>query len=75
MRPLPRHATYANAGVNLDLGDTASQALYTAARRTREQRCDRFGEVIIPRDDFSGVRYIGYWGSHATGEFGVQRVP
>ena len=50
--------TYAEAGVNLDLGDTASQLLYRAARHTWEQRQGRFGEVIIPHDDFSGVRCI-----------------
>jgi phosphoribosylformylglycinamidine cyclo-ligase len=50
--------TYAAAGVNLDLGDAASHLLYSAARQTWEQRRDRLGEVIIPHDDFSGVRYI-----------------
>src|SRR5262245_31706756 len=51
-------ATYAEAGVNLDLGDTASRLLYNAARHTWEQRQGRFGDIIIPHDDFSGVRYI-----------------
>jgi phosphoribosylformylglycinamidine cyclo-ligase len=50
--------TYAAAGVNLELGDMASQILYTAARRTWEQRQDRIGEIIIPHDDFSGMRYV-----------------
>jgi phosphoribosylformylglycinamidine cyclo-ligase len=50
--------TYAAAGVSLELGDAASHILFTAARRTWEQRQDRLGEVIIPYDDFSGVRYI-----------------
>jgi len=48
--------TYAEAGVHLDLGDAASRLLYNAARQTWEQRRGRFGEVIIPHDDFSGVR-------------------
>jgi phosphoribosylformylglycinamidine cyclo-ligase len=52
------HTTYAAAGVHLELGDIASQILYTAARRTWIQRQDRLGEVIIPHDDFSGVRYV-----------------
>ena len=52
------HTTYAAAGVHLELGDTASQILYTAAKRTWAQRQDRLGEVIIPHDDFSGVRYV-----------------
>lgn len=48
--------TYAEAGVHLDLGDAASRLLYNAAKHTWEQRQGRFGEVIIPHDDFSGVR-------------------
>ena len=52
------HATYAEAGVHLDLGDAASHLLYSAARHTWEQRQGQFGEVIIPHDDFSGVRCI-----------------
>src|SRR5688500_3554949 len=54
----PDQTTYAAAGVNLKLGDIASPILYTAARRTWEQRQDRLGEVIIPHDDVSGVRYV-----------------
>ncbi len=50
--------TYAEAGVSLDLGDAASRLLYSAARHTWEQRRGRFGEIIIPHDDFSGVRCI-----------------
>lgn len=50
--------TYAEAGVHLDLGDAASHLLYSAAKYTWEQRQGRFGEVIIPHDDFSGVRCI-----------------
>jgi phosphoribosylformylglycinamidine cyclo-ligase len=50
--------TYAQAGVNLDLGDAASRLLYSAAKHTWEQRWGRFGEIIIPHDDFSGVRCI-----------------
>lgn len=58
MEPSPSQATYAAAGVNLDLGDEASQQLYRAAQHTWELRQDRIGEVIIPQDDFSGVRAI-----------------
>ena len=58
MKHASSHATYAHAGVHLDLGDAASRILYMAAQHTWEQRGDRFGEVIIPHDDFSGLRYI-----------------
>lgn len=50
--------TYATAGVHLELGDAASHILFTAAKHTWQQRQDCIGEVIIPYDDFSGVRYI-----------------
>lgn len=58
MEQSPLQTTYAAAGVNLDLGDAASPALYNAARRTWEQRCNRLGDIIIPYNDFSGVRAI-----------------
>lgn len=58
MQVPPNRTTYAEAGVNLELGDAASQLLYAAARRTWEQRRHGFGEVIIPHDDFSGIRCI-----------------
>jgi phosphoribosylformylglycinamidine cyclo-ligase len=50
--------TYAAAGVDLNLGDAASRLLYEAAQRTWKQRQDRLGAVIIPHDDFSGIRAI-----------------
>ena len=49
---------YAKAGVNLKLGDDASRILYEAARKTFENRKDNIGEIIVPFDDFSGVRVI-----------------
>ncbi|PIO03479.1 hypothetical protein COT48_04660, partial [Candidatus Woesearchaeota archaeon CG08_land_8_20_14_0_20_47_9] len=51
-------ATYADAGVNLELGDDASKILYEAAKRTFENRKGLIGEVIIPLDDFSGLRAV-----------------
>ena len=50
--------TYAAAGVDLELGDAASRLLYEAAQRTWTQRQNRLGAVIIPHDDFSGIRAI-----------------
>src|SRR3989344_7302373 len=49
---------YEDAGVNIDLGDNVSQILYHAARQTWENRKGKLGEVIVPFDDFSGVRAI-----------------
>ncbi len=53
-----KQTTYADSGVRRDLGDTASSLLYKAARETWESRNGKLGEVIVPFDDFSGVRAI-----------------
>ena len=50
--------TYADAGVDIALGDDVSQIFYNAARQTWENRKGKLGEVIAPFDDFSGVRAI-----------------
>lgn len=49
---------YASSGVNIELGDTASKMLYEAARKTFDLRRGDIGEVIVPFDDFSGIRLI-----------------
>ncbi|HLD81373.1 MAG TPA: AIR synthase-related protein, partial [archaeon] len=51
-------ATYSESGVDLDLGDEASRVLYEAARQTWANRKGLLGEVVVPFDDFSGVRAI-----------------
>ncbi len=50
--------TYADAGVNIDLGNDASKILYNASRLTWVNREGALGEVIVPTNDFSGLRYI-----------------
>ncbi len=50
--------TYADAGVNIELGDDASKVMYEAAKITWENRKGRIGEIVTPKDDFSGVRGI-----------------
>jgi len=50
--------TYADAGVNLKLGNDASKVLYEASRLTWENRDGKLGEVIEPSENFSGIRYI-----------------
>jgi len=49
---------YSKAGVNIKLGDKASKLLYEAAKQTFENRQGNIGEIIVPFDDFSGVRAI-----------------
>ena len=50
--------TYADSGVNIELGDDISKMLYTAAKTTWDNRKGKLGELIVPFDDFSGVRAI-----------------
>jgi len=50
--------TYADSGVNIELGDDVSKILYNAAKQTWNNRQGRLGELIVPYDDFSGVRAI-----------------
>ena len=49
---------YKESGVNIELGDKISEILYNAAKQTWENRRGKLGEVIVPFDDFSGVRVI-----------------
>ena len=49
---------YRSAGVDLELGNEASEVLYNAARLTWENRKGRFGEVVELTSDFSGLRGI-----------------
>ena len=50
--------TYKDAGVDRELGDDVSEMLYNAARQTWDNRKGGLGELIVPFDDFSGVRAI-----------------
>lgn len=54
--------TYTSAGVNVELGDDVSKLLYNAAKATWQNRQGQLGEVIVPNDDFSGVRAINVGG-------------
>lgn len=54
--------TYADSGVNIELGDDASKVMYEAAKLTWENRTDRIGEIVTPKDDFSGVRVMDVGG-------------
>ena len=50
--------TYSDSGVDIELGDEASDILYNAAKVTWSNRSGRIGEVISPMDDFSGLRAL-----------------
>ena len=53
-----KQTTYTDSGVNIELGDDVSKILYNAAKETWSNRQGRLGELIVPFDDFSGVRAI-----------------
>ncbi|THD72741.1 MAG: hypothetical protein E7813_03660 [Bradyrhizobium sp.] len=51
-------STYAGAGVNVRLGDEASQLLFEAAQKTWENRRGKFGEIKTIDDHFRTSRYF-----------------
>lgn len=57
-----KNTTYADAGINLELGDDASKILYEAAKLTWKNRKGKLGEVVELFEDFSGLRGINVGG-------------
>lgn len=54
--------TYADSGVNIELGDDASRVLYEAAKLTWENRKGKLGEVVELFEDFAGLRGVNVGG-------------
>lgn len=50
--------TYGQVGVDVDIEAKAARILYEAARQTWQNRVHKLGEIIIPFDDFAGLRFI-----------------
>lgn len=50
--------TYKDAGVDIDLGDTCSQIMYEASKKTWKNRKGKIGEVKETFDYFSGPRFM-----------------
>jgi len=50
--------TYKSSGVDVELGNDVSKIFYNAARQTWKNRKGKLGEVLVPNDDFSGLRFI-----------------
>ena len=50
--------SYKKSGVDTELGDEASKILYEASKKSWKNRKGIIGEIILPFDDFSGVRAI-----------------
>lgn len=49
---------YARAGVDVDVEAEASRIMFEAAKQTFRNRKGNIGEVILPFDDFAGVRVV-----------------
>lgn len=54
--------TYADSGVDVDIEEQAAKLMYEAARQTWASRKGTLGDVIVPFDDFSGIRAINVGG-------------
>jgi phosphoribosylformylglycinamidine cyclo-ligase len=54
--------TYAQVGVDIDIEAKAANILYEAAKQTWPNRQGVLGEVLVPFDDFAGLRYINVAG-------------
>lgn len=59
---MTKQTTYADSGVNIELGNDASKILYEAAKLTWKNRKGRLGEVVEIFEDFSGLRAINVGG-------------
>ncbi len=54
--------TYADSGVDVDIEEMAAKIMYEAARQTWAGRKGKLGDVIVPFDDYSGIRAIDVGG-------------
>src|SRR3989338_10254342 len=59
---MEKKITYADSGVNIELGDDASKVLYEAGKLTWKNRKGRLGEVVEIFEDFTGLRAINVGG-------------
>ncbi|HEV7454362.1 MAG TPA: AIR synthase-related protein [Candidatus Saccharimonadales bacterium] len=50
--------TYAQAGVDVNIEAKAARILYEASKKTWANRAGMLGEVIVPFDDFAGLRFV-----------------
>src|SRR5690242_4593688 len=50
--------TYADTGVDVDIEALAANILFQHSKATWSNRAGQLGEVVVPFDDFSGVRYM-----------------
>lgn len=50
--------TYADVGVDVDIEAQAAKILFKWSKKTWANRKGKLGEVVMPFDDFAGIRYI-----------------
>jgi phosphoribosylformylglycinamidine cyclo-ligase len=50
--------TYAQVGVDIDTEAQAARILYNASKQTWANRKGLLGEVVVPFDDFAGLRFV-----------------
>jgi phosphoribosylformylglycinamidine cyclo-ligase len=55
-------STYAQSGVDVDVEEKAAKLMYQAAKRSWANRQGRVGEILLPFDDFSGLRAVNMGG-------------
>lgn len=58
MQKIPDSLTYGQVGVDVDIEAQAAKILYEAARETWVNRKHKLGDIIIPFDNFAGLRYV-----------------
>ena len=55
---MKKQATYASVGVDIDVEAKAARILYEASKQTWQNRKGSLGEVVVPFDDFAGLRFV-----------------
>lgn len=52
------NTTYAQAGVDTNVESKAARIMYEASKKTWANRKGLLGEVVLPFDDFAGLRFV-----------------
>ncbi|MDF2460865.1 MAG: Phosphoribosylformylglycinamidine cyclo-ligase [Candidatus Saccharibacteria bacterium] len=55
-------STYAQSGVDVDVEEKAAKLMYQAAKKSWANRQGKVGEILLPFDDFSGLRAVNMGG-------------
>lgn len=53
-----KQTTYSQVGVDTDIEAMAARILYDASKQTWANRTGKLGEVVVPFDDFAGLRFV-----------------